>query len=94
MNETLIGNENNIIFYEDEEGNSKVEVVLKEDNIWLNANAIANLFNVQIPAIVKHINNIYNDEELDKNSTISKMEQVQLEEKENNLIVIELSTLV
>lgn len=94
MNETLIENENNIIFYEDEEGNSKVEVVLKEDNIWLNANAIANLFNVQRPAIVKYINNIYNDEELYKNSTISKMEQVQLEEKENNLIVIELSTLV
>lgn len=79
MNENLIGNENNIIFYEDEEENSKVEVVLKEDNVWLNANAIANLFNVQRPAIVKHINNIYNDEELDKNSTCSILEQVQLE---------------
>ena len=79
MNKTLIGNENNIIFYEDEEGNSKVEVVLKGDNVWLNANAIANLFNVQRPAIVKHINNIYNDEELDKNSTCSILEQVQLE---------------
>ena len=42
------------------------EVILKEDNVWLNANAIANLFNVQRPAIVKHINNIYSDEELDK----------------------------
>ena len=79
MNGNLIGNENNIIFYEDEEGNSKVEVVLKEDKVWLNANAIANLFNVQRPAIVKHINNIYNDEELDKNSTCSILEQVQLE---------------
>ena len=76
MNEDLIGNENNIIFYEDEEGNSKVEVILKEDNVWLNANAIANLFNVQRPSIVKHINNIYNDEKLDKNLTISKMEIV------------------
>ena len=61
MNKTLIGNENNIIFYEDENGNSKVEVVLNDENVWLNANAIANLFNVQRPAIVKHINNIYND---------------------------------
>ena len=68
MNKTLIENENNIIFYEDENGNSKVEVVLNGENVWLNANAIANLFNVQRPAIVKHINNIYNDEELDKNS--------------------------
>lgn len=79
MDENLIGNEKNIIFYEDENGNSKVEVILKEDNVWLNANAIANLFNVQRPAIVKHINNIYNDEELDKNSTCSILEQVQLE---------------
>ena len=79
MNKTLIGNENNIIFYEDENGNSKVEVVLNDENVWLNTNAIANLFNVQRPAIVKHINNIYNDEELDKNSTCSILEQVQLE---------------
>lgn len=69
MNKTLIENENNIIFYEDENENSKVEVVLNGENVWLNTNAIANLFNVQRPAIVKHINNIYNDEELDKNST-------------------------
>lgn len=59
MNKTLIENENNIIFYEDENGNSKVEVVLNGENVWLNTNAIANLFNVQRPAIVKHINNIY-----------------------------------
>lgn len=57
MSENLIGNENNIIFYSDEEGNTKVEVILKEDNVWLNANAIANLFNVKRPVIVKHINN-------------------------------------
>lgn len=38
MKESLIGNENNIIFYEDENGNSKIEVVLKEDNVWLNMN--------------------------------------------------------
>ena len=41
MNKTLIWNENNIIFYEDENENSKVEVVLNDENVWLNANAIA-----------------------------------------------------
>ena len=79
MNEDLIRNESNIIFYEDSNENSKIEVVLKEDNVWLNTNAIANLFNVQRSAIVKHINNIYKDEELDKNSTCSMLEQVQKE---------------
>ena len=79
MNNKIIGTENNIIFYEDENNNTKVEVRLLNEDVWLNVNAIANLFNVQRPAIVKHINNIYNDEELEKNSTCSILEQVQLE---------------
>jgi len=40
MNKTLIGNENNIIFYEDENRNSKVEVVLNDENVWLNINEL------------------------------------------------------
>ena len=67
-----VGNENDIVFYEDKEKNTKVEVRLIDEDVWLNANAIANLFNVQRPAIVKHINNIYNDEELEKSSTCWK----------------------
>lgn len=61
MNNKLIGNENNIIFYEDENNNTKVEVRLLDEDVWLNVNAIATLFNVQRPAIVKHISNIYKD---------------------------------
>ena len=72
-------NNNDIIFYEDESGNFKIEVLLNKEDVWLNVNAIATLFDVQRPAIVKHISNIYNDEELDKNSTCSILEQVQLE---------------
>ena len=73
MDNKLIGNENNIIFYEDKEGNSKVEVVLKEDNVWLNADALSTLFNIDRSGIVRHINNIYKDEELDENSTCAKI---------------------
>ena len=79
MNNITIGNEKNILFYSDENGQTKVEVILQDENIWLNINAIATLFNAQRPAIVKHINNIYKDEELDSKSTYSKMEQVQVE---------------
>lgn len=79
MENKIIGNENNIIFYEDEDNNTKVEVRLIDEDVWLNVNAIANLFGVQRPAIVKHINNIYNDEELEKSSTCSILEQVQFE---------------
>ena len=78
-NDIIVGDEKNIIFYEDENGNTKIEVLLQDENVWLNVYAIANLFHVQRPDIVKHINNIYKDEELDKDSTCSILEQVQLE---------------
>ena len=83
MNKNLIGNENNIIFYEDENGNAKVEVVLNDENVWLNINAIANLFDVDRTVITKHINNIYNDDELEKDSTCAKIAQVQKEGTRN-----------
>ncbi len=76
MNNQLIGNENNIIFYTDEEGNIQIEVILQNENVWLNVNAIADLFDVQRPAVTKHINNIYNEGELEEESTCSKMERV------------------
>ena len=62
MSNITVGNEKNILFYSDENGQTKVEVILQDENVWLNVNAIATLFDVQRPAIVKHINNIYNDE--------------------------------
>lgn len=79
MSNITVGNEKKFLFYSDEEGNTKVEVLLENEDVWLNVNAIATLFDVQRPAIVKHINNIYNDEELSRESTCSILEQVQVE---------------
>ena len=76
MDNKLVGTENNIVFYEDENNNTKVEVRLQDEDVWLNVNAIANLFKVGRPAITKHINNIYNDEELNENSTCSILEHM------------------
>jgi len=84
IDDKLIGNENNIVFYTDDEDNVKVEVILKDENVWLNTQSISKLFHVQRADITKHINKIYKDEELEENSTCSKMEQVQ---KEGNRIV-------
>lgn len=94
MNNKLIGDESNIIFYEDENNNTKVEVRLLDEDVWLNVNAIADLFNVQRPAIVKHISNIYNDQELEKVQLVpfwNKFNLKEIEEfleKENIIILI------
>ena len=69
MDNKLIGSEENILFYSDEEGNTKVEVLLENEDVWLNAEAISTLFNIDRSGIVRHINNVYKDEELDENCT-------------------------
>jgi len=79
MDNKLIGNENNIIFYTDEEDNVKVEVILQNENVWLNIDSLTKLFKIDRTGITRHINNIYKDEELEENSTCAKIAQVQKE---------------
>ena len=79
MKDKLIGNEKNILFYTDEEGNIKIEVLLQNEDVWLNIESLATLFSIDRSGIVRHINNIYRDEELNENSTCAKIAQVQNE---------------
>lgn len=83
MEDKLIGNEKNILFYNDEDGNTKVEVLLENEDVWLNTEALSTLFNIDRSGIVKHINNIYRDKELEEKSTCAKIAQVQKEGNRN-----------
>ena len=76
-------NESNILLYETDEGKINVDVILKDETIWLTQKSMSELFDVNVPAINKHLNNIYEEKELDKNSTISKMEIVRKEGNRN-----------
>ena len=78
----IIGNEKNFLFYNDENGNTKVEVLLENEDVWLNTEALASLFNIDRSGIVRHINNIYKDEELDENSTCAKIAHVGNDDKQ------------
>ncbi len=71
--------ENQLVIFEDRD--KKIEVQLKEETLWLNLNEIAYLFDVQKAAISKHIKNIFLSGELNPESTVSKMETVQIEGK-------------
>ena len=50
-----------------------------EDTVWLSQEQMALLFNVNVPAVNKHIKNIISENELDEGSTVSKMEIVRYE---------------
>ncbi len=56
-----------------------VQVMYKDESIWATQKAMATLFDVGVPAINKHLTNIFNEGELSQKATISKMETVQQE---------------
>ena len=64
-----------IVIYKSPSG-PKIQVKLEKGTVWLDAHLIAKIFDVNRPAIVKHINKIYKTGELDKKSTCSILAQV------------------
>lgn len=73
--------ENEIEIYTTPDGETRIDVRFEQETVWMDAHSIAQLFDVQRPAIVKHIGNIYKSGELDKNPTCSVLEQVAADDK-------------
>ena len=67
------------ITFKVQEKDKGIQVRYESETLWMTQKAMAELFDVEQPAIAKHLINIYSDGELDKPSTYSKMELVQLE---------------
>ena len=67
------------LLYTTSNGKVKVEIFLRDENIWLTQARIGELFGVDRTAVTKHLQNIYSEGELDKNRTCAKIAQVQNE---------------
>lgn len=63
-----------MVLYTSNEGDVSVDAYIHGESIWITQKTMAELFDVQIPAISKHLKNIFEDGELDPNVVISKME--------------------
>lgn len=77
----LQDNSSNFILYTSNSGDINVNVFLENETIWLTQKSIAQLFNVKIPAISKHLKNIFKEGELIEKSVVSKMETTALDGK-------------
>lgn len=75
--------ESQFIIYKNKEGDIVVNVILKDETIWITQKGMAQLFDVKVPAISKHLDNIFSDQELEYSSTVSKMEILQKEGNRN-----------
>ena len=67
-------NQLKFLMYRSADGDVSVNAIIKDETIWLTQKAMAELFGVQVPAISKHLKNIFSEGELDEKLVISKME--------------------
>ena len=72
-----------IIIYQTDDGLTKIDVKIQNETVWLSQQQMADLFGTSRTNIIEHINNIYLEEELDKNSTCQKFRQVRKEGNRN-----------
>lgn len=68
-----------VLLYQTADGGTALDVRLERESIWLTQAQMAELFGVNVPAVFKHIKNIYGTGELESGATISKMEIVRQE---------------
>ncbi|MEA1965420.1 MAG: virulence protein RhuM/Fic/DOC family protein [Candidatus Aerophobetes bacterium] len=85
---------NEIVIYTTPEGKETFEVNLKKDTVWLDAHQLARLFKRDRSVIVRHINNVYNTNELDKKSTCAKIAQVAQDGKKRQMLIYNLDLII
>jgi len=72
---------NEIVFYSTADGDRKVEVVFQDENFWLTQKTLAGLFDVKVPAVSKHLKNIFDSGELVEESVVSILETTAADRK-------------
>ena len=86
--------ENKLIIYKNSEGNIIVDAIYKDETLWLSQKGMSKVFDVGVPAISKHLKNIFEENELDKNSVVSKMEITAPDGKNYNTEVYSLDAII
>ena len=95
MNKLSIKDElTDFLLYTDPNGNVKIEVYLHNETIWLPQKAIAQLFGVNVPAISKHLKNIFESGELNENSVVSILETTASDNKNYKIRYFNLDAIV
>jgi hypothetical protein len=64
--------DNDLIIYKNSDGDIIVDAIYKDETLWLSQKGMSKVFNVGVPAVSKHLKNIFEENELDKNSVTEK----------------------
>ena len=75
----MMDQQQNILIYQNNDGSIKLDVHLQNETVWVNRQQMAMLFNRDVKTIGKHINNVFTEGELDRDSTVANFATVQNE---------------
>jgi hypothetical protein len=84
-----MAHESEIIFYQGDDGNIKIEVLYHDENFWMSQKKMSELFGVQRPAITKHLKNIFESDELEEDSVCSILEHTAEDDKKYKLNLLD-----
>ena len=74
-----LANTGKILIYQNEKGDTKIDVYFEEDTIWMTQKAMCELYQVAKSSVSEHISNIFKDGELEPEATVRKFRTVQIE---------------
>ncbi len=77
------------VLYSTPESDVKVDVIIKDETIWVTQKAMAELFEVTTQTISRHLKNVYGEHELSKEATCTKFVQVQKITSDFDLLIQE-----
>jgi hypothetical protein len=86
--------DNDLIIYKNSDGDIVVDAIYKDETLWLSQKGMSKVFDVGVPAVSKHLKNIFEENELDKNSVVSKMEITADDGKKYNTEVYSLDAII
>ena len=85
---------NNILIYVSKDGKSSVDVNLENDDIWMSQEVMANLYDTTKQNISYHLNNIFKEKELDKNSVVKDFLTTASDSKKYNVLHYNLDAII
>jgi len=94
MSDDMVKDQNKIVLYSTKDGNVNVDVYFQDETFWLTQDSMAALFDVQRPAITKHLKNIFKSGELDEKSVCSILERTAVDGKKYSIKFYNLDAII
>ncbi len=85
---------NNMIIYSSKDGNVRIDVNIRNDNIWMSQDVMANLYDTTKQNISYHLNNIFKEKELNKDSVVKNLLTTASDDKKYNVLHYNLDAII